>query len=63
MPEPFREGLCNSGSFPPFVRNALGDLVPDIVYYLGHGSNYPKFFPMRYYWKININGVNITQKF
>ena len=43
MPEPFWEGLCNSGSFLPFFRNVLGDIVPDIVYYLGYRSNYPVF--------------------
>lgn len=61
MPQSFQEGLCNSGSFPSFVRNSLDDIVPDTVYHLGHGDNYPKYFTVRYYWEINSNGVNITQ--
>lgn len=63
MPESFQEGLCNFGSFPPFVRNPLGDIVPDVVYHLGCGNNYPKYFTARCYWEININGISITQKY
>lgn len=61
MPEPFQGDLCDSGSFPPFVKNALSDVVRDLVYHLGQRSTYPKFFTVRYYWKTYSNGVNITQ--